>query len=111
MLTHRFRRVQVAARDCLCKGAQHSRIDSIGLRQNTRLSFARNQNSFKEDTGCIGFHEKAFKLKMKFIFIWVGYALGSGFHADSVWWSRFRSNLAQRSEEHTSELQSLTNLV
>jgi hypothetical protein len=42
------------------------------------------------------FHEKAFKLKMKFISFWVGCALGSGFHADSMWWSRFRSNLAQK---------------
>jgi hypothetical protein len=32
---------------------------------------------------CIVFHEKAFKLKMKFISFLVGCALGSGFHADS----------------------------
>ena len=47
----------------------------------------------------IAFHEKAFKLKMKFHFIVVGCALGSGFHADSVWWSKFRSNLAQKGLE------------
>jgi hypothetical protein len=33
---------------------------------------------------------------MKFISFEWGCALGSGFHADLLWWSRFRSNLAQK---------------
>src|SRR6266446_10041480 len=62
----------------------------------TCRSFAPNQSPFKEDRSSIAFHEKAFKLKNEIHFILVGCALGSGFHADSVWWSRFRSNLAQK---------------
>ena len=48
--------------------------------------------------GCSVFHEKAVKFEIQFISLpLVGRcALGSGFHADSGWWSMFRSNLAQK---------------
>src|SRR6267143_1088534 len=66
-----------------------NKLTSMSLR---RASFSHNFNL----PSCTGFHEKAFKLKNEIHFILVGCALGSGFHADWVWWSRFRSNLAQK---------------
>ena len=46
--------------------------------------------------GFIDFHEEAVKFWLKYISV-LGCGVGSGFHADSMWWSMFRSNLPQNS--------------